>query len=217
MFNLVKRIQDGDISVGEMMVIYKKTTDPTIINAIQVQLHSYCPNMSFSDKDGIALFNEDTGMDVLWVLDEDKVMLKVTHNPWRIKSYHRFFVKDLITHINTKMIGWTVKGKCPIHEINISCEKICKNEERPVEEQFQLDCDWPIANVLEVANKAECGCIEALDALNQHDGDVDEAAIHLLLSNNEEQTLEEKLHALRVETRDKLLAMASDSDDDDTV
>ena len=33
MFNLVKRIQDGDISVGEMMVIYKKTTDPIIINA----------------------------------------------------------------------------------------------------------------------------------------------------------------------------------------
>ncbi len=53
MFNLVKRIQDGDISIGEMMDIYKRATDPIIINAIRVQLHSYCPNMSFSDKDGI--------------------------------------------------------------------------------------------------------------------------------------------------------------------
>lgn len=123
MFNLVKRINDGEISIGEMMDIYKRATDPIIINAIRVQLHSYCPNMSFSDKDGIALFNIDTGTDVLWVLDEDKVMLKVTHNPWRIKSYHRFFVENLITHINTKMVGWTVRN-CPIREINIVDNRI---------------------------------------------------------------------------------------------
>ena len=122
-------------------------------------------------------------------------------------------------HTNTYYFEFDLPT-CADYESAIKDYIQSKNTEESVEEQLhalQVDCNWPIADVLKVADKAECGCVEALDALNQHNGDVDEAAIHLIMSNNEEQTLEEQLHALRVETRAKLLAMASDSDDDDIV
>ena len=64
----------------------------------------------------------------------------------------------------------TLCGLCSPHSRIISRAKTRRNQLTEQLQALQVDCDWPIADVLEVSYKAECGCVEALDALNQHNG-----------------------------------------------
>lgn len=76
-----------------------------------------------SERENVALVNEESGAKVLWILNGDVVTQEIAVTPgnypmFKIDDDKNLSVKDLVVHINKNLVGW-LAVKMNIEGVNL--------------------------------------------------------------------------------------------------